>query len=175
MSRLALDTLPWREAPLALLGIERADIEANRRGGLGRLQRRKRRRGALIGLGVCVAIGVLLFAGGAMSQANGGQWFVPDLLGVVVIGFGVGVATPRLRRRDPAVRCLTGQVRIMSTRSSAMYGGTFLVLIVGEERCFLPQTLRSTYKNWRAILSPDPYNVYVIDGPPGMVVGVEPA
>ena len=155
------------------LRIEQTDILANRAGRLGKGQKRSRRLRALLGALICTWVAVVFFAEGATRHANGGQWLVPDLLGATTLVLGLCFAVSRLRNVDPAVRCLTGPVQLEPARTGALVGRFHLR--VGGERCRVPRSLRSTYKNWRTTLTDRPYCVYVAGEAPGTVVGIEPA
>lgn len=160
---------------LSLLGIEPADILANRACRLGERQRRRRRLRTLLGVLIYTWVAVLLLAEWAMSRANGGQWLVPELLGVLALALGLRFAVARLRNANPTVRCLSGPVGLERTRSGALFGGTAFWLTVAGERCKVPKSLRSSHKNWRKALSNQPYRVYVIGEGSDTVVGMEPA
>jgi hypothetical protein len=157
---------------LALLRIGRADIEANRAGRLGPQQRRNQRRQARIFLASGVVLGGLFAAGGKMSASNGGQWFVPELIGVLIFGCCTVVAVSLFRSSAITVRCITGPASVQM--ASMGRAGNVLKLVVQGERCNLPRRLRSTDRRWRAALGDQPYHVYVVGKLPS-VVGIEPA
>lgn len=129
----------------------------------------------LLGALVCAWVAVFFFAAGAMSRANGGQWVVPELLGVLALALGLRFALSRSRDANPAVRCLAGPVELELARTGALFGGASLWLTVAGERCQIPQSLRSTYKRWRGVLTDQPYRVYVAGEASPAVVGLEPA
>jgi len=160
------------ETLFALLKIGPADLEANRAGRLGTGQMRNLRFRARIAIAAGASLGTVLVAGGMLSQANGGQWLVPALCGLAVYGVAIGGAISRRRELAVPVRRLTGEVAL--TLVAKGRAGSSLKLLVCSEQCAVPQSLRSTYKAWRAALSERPYHVYVIGEAP-TVVGVEPA
>lgn len=158
--------------PLALLRLDETDLAANRAGRLSANQARRMRsraRGYAIAF---AALGLLLIAGGIYSDSNGGQWFVPVLLGVLVIAAGLLVARSEGGRRNLAVRRLTGRVDTMVVRVGR--GGTALRLTVDGENCDLQRRRGAGLREWQAVLTDQPYHVYVIGQYPA-VVAIEPA
>jgi hypothetical protein len=166
------DRISADEPLFALLKIGQADIEANRDGRLGTGQMRNLRSRARIAIAAGASLGTVLVAGALLSQANGGQWLVPALCGLAICGMTIGGAISRRRELAVPVRRLTGEVALTLVASGR--AGSSLKLLVCSEHCAVPQSLRSTYKNWRAALSERPYHVYVIGKAP-TVVGIEPA
>jgi hypothetical protein len=119
--------------PLTLLRLGDADLAANRAGRLSANQRRRlRSRARAIAVAFAV-LGLLLIAGGIYSNSNGGQWFVPVLLGVLVIAAGLAVARSERGNANQAVRRLTGRVDTLVVRVGR--GGTALRLTVAGEQC----------------------------------------
>jgi hypothetical protein len=155
---------------LGLLKIDRADLEANRAGRLGVGQRRRRRSQARMFLLAGLVLGGLFVAGGKMSAGNGGQWFVPVLIGVVIFAFATLRAITLLRSADIPVRRLTGPVSTQLVRMGR--AGTAFKLVVDGERCDLPRRVRSSDRRWREALTDRPYHVYVVGKLPS-VVGIE--
>jgi hypothetical protein len=171
MPALPDDTTHRREL-LALLALDDHDLDANRAGRLSVNQRRRRRSRARVGAAACAGLGLLLIAGGIYSDSNGGQWFVPVLLGVLSLAAGLLVFRSERGRRNVGVRRLTGRVEVKVVRVGR--AGNALRLAVDGEPCHLPRRRGAGFKEWRALLTDEPYDVYVTDTYP-MVVSIEPA
>jgi hypothetical protein len=164
--------MPGMPTPLTLLRLGEDDLAANRAGRLSADQRRRlrsRTRASALGFG---ALGLLLIAGGIYSNASGGQWFVPVLLGVLAIAAGLLVARSERVRPNVAVRRITGRVDTLVVRVGR--GGTALRLTVDGENCDLPRRRGAGLREWQAVLTDQPYHVYVIGAYPA-VVAIEPA
>jgi hypothetical protein len=158
--------------PVALMQLDEDDLAANRAGRLSAAQQRRRRaRARNAGLGFA-ALGLLLIAGGIYSNGNGGQWLVPVLLGVLALAAGALVLRGGRGRADVAVRRVTGRVDVALVRVGR--AGTALKLTVGGEQCDLPRRRGAGLHEWQAVLTDQPYHVYVIGAYPA-VVGIEPA
>jgi hypothetical protein len=155
-----------------LLQLDADDLAANRAGRLSADQlRRRRARARATGAGFA-ALGVLLIAGGILSNANGGQWFVPVLLGVLALAAGLLVLRGGRGSPDIHVRRLTGHVEVAVVRVGRT--GTALKLTVDGEQCDLPRRRGAGLREWQAVLTDQPYHVYVIGAYPA-VVAIEPA
>jgi hypothetical protein len=159
-------------ALLTLLELDEDDLAANRAGRLSAAQQRRRRaRARNAGVGFA-ALGLLLIAGGIYSSSNGGQWFVPVLLGVLALAAGLLVLRGGRGSPDTAVRRLTGPVDVAVVRVGRT--GTALKLTVDGEQCDLPRRQGAGLREWQAVLTGEPYHVYVIGAYP-TVVAIEPA
>jgi hypothetical protein len=155
-----------------LLRLDEDDLAANRAGRLSASQRQRRHSRARNSGIAFAALGLLLIAGGIYSDANGGQWFVPVLLGALALGAGLLVALSGRGGGEVAVRRLTGQVGVAVVRVGRT--GNALQLTVDGERCDLPRRRDAGFREWRAILTDQPYHVYVTGSFPA-VVAIEPA
>jgi hypothetical protein len=119
------------------------------------------------------ALGLLLIAGGIYSHANGGQWFVPALLGALALAAGLLVVLGTRGRGDGApVRRLTGPVRVAVVRVGRT--GNALRLSVDGHECDLPRRRGAGLREWQGALTDQPYHVYVTGAYP-TVVAIEPA
>jgi hypothetical protein len=156
-----------------LLQLGEDDLAANRQGRLSAKQRRRQRSRAQAGGAAFAALGLLLIAGGIYSDANGGQWFVPVLLGALAIAAGLLVLLGTHGRRDGVpVRRITGPVGVVVVRVGRT--GTALRLSVDGHECDLPRRRGAGLREWQAALTDQPYHVYVIGAYP-TVVAIEPA
>jgi hypothetical protein len=133
--------------PLTLLRLDEDDLAANRAGRLSAKQARRLRSRARASATAFAALGLLLIAGGIYSDSNGGQWFVPVLLGVLAIAAGLLVARSEGGRRNLAVRRLTGRVDTMVVRVGR--GGTALRMTVDGESCDLQRRRGAGLREWR--------------------------
>jgi hypothetical protein len=158
---------------LTLLQLGEDDLAANRQGRLSAEQRRRQRsRGQAAGAGLA-ALGLLLIAGGIYSDANGGQWFVPALLGALAFAAGLLIVLGTRGRRDNVpVRRITGPVSVMVVRVGRT--GNALRLSVDGHECDLPRRRGAGLREWQAALTDQPYHVYVTGASP-TVVAIEPA
>jgi hypothetical protein len=158
--------------PLTLLGLDEDDLAANRAGRLSERQRSHQRARARKAGSAFAGLGLLLIAGGIYSNSNGGQWFVPVLLGVLALAAGLLVVRSGHGRRDVPVRRLTGRVDVMVVRVGR--AGNALRLTVDGAPCDLPRRRGAGFNEWRAVLDDRPYDVYVTGTYPA-VVAIEPA
>jgi hypothetical protein len=166
-----------REQLLHLFRIEPSDLDANR---AGRLSERERRRYIRQWVTI-VVVGALisaLFTVEAVStvrssQGTSAQWIVPALLALVAGALTVVAGVGFKRSIAKPVTCISGPVSIEITNAGR--GGRIVRLKASGKLLTLPAPpggLGGVVKAYRAVLTDQPYHVYVL-GP--RVVAMEPA
>jgi hypothetical protein len=162
---------------LDLMKITPEDLVANRAGRLGPHQRINQRHQGYGFLATGLVLDYLLlkvgFVDGLREDAGSvANWLAPLVLGVVVGGFftAVGVVLVMSGRKSLPVTCTTGQVTVFVQRMPP-HQGAQLKMRVGDQVFGLPLSLRSKLSRYRAVLTDQPYNVYVRGR---TAVGIEP-
>jgi hypothetical protein len=164
-------------ALLELMKITPEDLIANHAGRLGPNQRVNQRHQGYGFLAVGLALDYLLikvgFIDGLREDTAVANWLVPLVLGIIVGGFftTVGVVLLTSGRKNFPVTCTTGPVTVFVQRISP-HQGAMLKMKVGDQVYGLPLSLRSKVSRYRAVLTDQPYKVYVRGK---TAVGIEPA
>jgi hypothetical protein len=165
---------------LKLLGIDEADLVANRAGQMGVHQQAAQRvQVRRLGIGTWGGAGVFgLFT--LLLVVQGGPWPLPVGVGVMWVTTFFLLGRSAQRQTNDAVRALNGPVHVRRTEhlegpNSSVPHITLWADVAGTS-CLLPSAVSFDAARWRAAIGSGSVRVYVHGGAKiPKVVGIEPA